>query len=252
MPITPIKWVGDGRIYDATNGVCLSNQAEFSVTSNVEELAIASGVGFGEGYIPTKQTYGGRLACRDFSPDLVAAIIGGSTATGALKHISKEAVTIPTTPFAVALANAAELYTPSGCTYPPIVVQDSDGVVYEQVASSPATGQFFNTAGTLTFAAADVAKVLAVSYWYLDADGGVTVSPSVTTIPGAMKYLFSGYGYSTLQGTNKGFITVYVAKLQRTGEVSFGATVGDAGTISFDYRAIVDVTTDLAIGFENK
>jgi|GEM_PF-2932596 len=251
MAVTPVKLVGVGKIFDATNNVCLSNQAEFSYVHTVEELAVPAGDDFGEEHIPTKQTHGGRLACRDYNGSLLAALIGGSTAAGSTKFVSKEAQTVPATPFGVALDNAANLYTPAGCTYAPIEVVDSDGVTYEQVAGgSEAEGKFSESAGTLTFDAADEGKVLSITYWWTDSVNGVTVSPSVTSIVGGKTYIFSGYGYCTRQSTQKGWMTVVVKHLQRTGDVTVGAGVGDAGTISFDYRAKVSVTTDLQISFE--
>lgn len=254
MAVTPVKLIGIGKIFDCTNNVCLSNQAEFSIVSALEHIEIPAGDDFGVSYIPTQQMFSGRVACRDITPAMITALIGGSSATGGLKMISGEAGTVPSSPgpYTVALANAAELYTPSGVTYAPIEVVDSDGVTYEQVApAAEAAGKFSEIAGTLTFAAADADKVLKITYWYLDVDAGIMVSADPTNIPGAIHLLFSGKVRSTRTSAWKGFMTVEIKKCQRVGELPFGAAVGDAGTFAFDFRATVEVAADLRIALEN-
>jgi len=251
MAVTPVKLIGIGKIFDCTNNVCLSNQAEFSIVSALEFIEIPVGDDFGTSYIPTQQLFSGRISCRDITPAMITALIGGSSATGGLKMISGEAATVPGTPFQVTLAEDGELYTPSGVTYAPIEVVDSNGVTYEQVASSPAAGEFSESSGVLTFAAADEGKVLKITYWYLDADAGVMVSADPTNIPGAIHLLFSGKVRSTRTSAWKGFMTVEVKKCQRVGELPFGAAVGDAGTFAFDFRATVEVAADLRIALEN-
>lgn len=70
-------------------------------------------------------------------------------------------VNIPTTPFTVTV-------TPpnTGTFANDLGVRDSNGVAYKRVASAPATGQYSLSGLVYTFAAADVAKKVYISYSY--------------------------------------------------------------------------------------
>jgi len=47
-------------------------------------------------------------------------------------------------------------------------------------------------------------------------------------------------------------MTAYIKKLQRTGPIGFGTSVGDAGTFGFDYKATTDVEGDVILSFEQE
>lgn len=80
---------------------------------------------------------------------------------------------IPTTPFQVVV-------TPpnSGTFSADMGVRDSNGIPMTKVASGPTTGQYSVSAGTYTFASADVGKTVFISYQYTN---------SVAQAPGSNK-----------------------------------------------------------------
>ncbi len=79
-------------------------------------------------------------------------------------------IAIPATPFTItagATSTATTILIPSTGTWSgDLGVRDTNGVPMTRVASAPATGQYSVTAGAYLFAAADVAKVVFISYQY--------------------------------------------------------------------------------------
>lgn len=90
----------------------------------------------------------------------------GTNATGLELAAIAEAGTVPTTPFQITVANSAFFQSDLG------VVNGTTGVQLTRVASAPATGQYSVAAGVYTFAAADVATPMLLSYSYTAAAGG--------------------------------------------------------------------------------
>lgn len=248
-PITPAKLVGVGKIFDIDNNVCLSNQAEFAIVTTVEELSIPNGDDFGDSSIGINQLYSGRIAFRDLTSEIVAAMIAGTTTTGSTDLILKEAKTISTTPCKVTLDE--DPWKPTGATFAPIEVLDQNGVTYKQVSDAPAAaGEFKDgtVANELEFHDDDTGKNIAVTYWWANPDG-VTVKPNPAAIPTNGRYVFSGKLWSSRKNGFVGFMTCYMAKLQRTGDLGFGTPVKDAGNFGFDFKVTVTVPDDLQISF---
>jgi hypothetical protein len=93
-----------------------------------------------------------------------------STAVGQLKVADGEAGTIPTTPFAVTVANSTVWGYDLG------VVYTSGAKIGQQlvpVATGPITGQYTVAAGVYTFAAADTGLGVAITYTYRPATSGL-------------------------------------------------------------------------------
>lgn len=86
---------------------------------------------------------------------------GGSVSNNAeKKQVVNEAGTIPTTPFQITVANAADFFMDLG------VNDVLTGAPLKQVSSGPTTGQYSvnSSTGVYTFAAADTGKAVLINY----------------------------------------------------------------------------------------
>lgn len=94
---------------------------------------------------------------------------------------------IPTTPFQITPVTtyAAYLVGTSPAFGYDLGVQDSNGNAYVRVASAPTTGQYTVTAGVYLFAAADVAKLVFISFAYTatPAAGAKNVYLNINNLP---------------------------------------------------------------------
>ena len=84
MPITPCKLIGVGVIWNVTDNVCLSNQAEMGFNFPIDTLEIPAGDSFVPHRIPTVQKLTGRFGFRDVHSALMAAMIAAVIARPAL------------------------------------------------------------------------------------------------------------------------------------------------------------------------
>src|SRR5258705_663829 len=119
----------------------------------------------------------GKITCKAqaarLSGRLLNLFFGGTKAVGQTNLAQDESGTIPSTPFQVTVANAANFATDLG------VYNAVTGIPYVRVASAPATGQYSVSAGGVyTFAAADTGQTLKLSYPYATAGSGETITIS--------------------------------------------------------------------------
>jgi hypothetical protein len=109
----------------------------------------------------------------------VSSLFYGQTlATGQLTYkFDVTGVAIPTTPFQI---------TPtapnSGTFVRDLGVRDNNGRPMTKVASAPTTGQYSVSAGVYTFAAADVARVVFISYHYTNTISNAPTSTKMTVL----------------------------------------------------------------------
>ncbi|SRR6266568_1892800 len=128
----------------------------------------------------------------DIMSGTIAQLTGGTIATGSKIGVPSEVGTIPTTPFQVTASQGATFDTDYG------VYDNTSGLVMTRVAAGPTTGQYsVNTAtGVFTFAAADVGHKVGITYSYLAAAAGKTVSVVNTPMGLATGYVVVGYSPS--------------------------------------------------------
>lgn len=102
---------------------------------------------------------------------LLAFLAGGSIGTGQRRGTGNEPHSIPATPFEVTVTNAADFEADLG------VYNVTTQTVMTRVASAPATGEYSvnESTGVYTFATADEADVVWISYEY-SSTAGRTVS----------------------------------------------------------------------------
>jgi hypothetical protein len=112
-----------------------------------------------------------KIAHADFRASSLAMIASGSTsATGSKLVASAERATVPTTPFQITVSQSATFSEDGG------VFDVTAGKWLTRVAAGPATGQYSVAAGVYTFAAADVAHVVEITYAYTSATVGFTTT----------------------------------------------------------------------------
>jgi hypothetical protein len=115
-------------------------------------------------------TITGKAKSGYFHGGLLAAILSGSTTTvGSTVMVYAESGTIPTTPFQITVSGSATWLSD-------LAVFDVTAQKFlTRVASAPATGQYSVAAGVYTFAAADTAHVVSITYDKTAAAVGTTV-----------------------------------------------------------------------------
>ena len=128
--------------------------------------------------------------------DALIAFHGGVLTTGRLITVKDEAATIPATPFQVTVANTTGFVD--------FTVRDltNGGKFMTRVASGPTAGQYsVTTGGQYTFAAADTAHQVLISYSYTSATGSTATMSARPSAIAAKAALYVGRN----DGSNKDF-----------------------------------------------
>jgi len=98
--------------------------------------------------------------------------LGQGMTQGTLTAVNEDltGIAIPSTPFTITASTtntATTVMIPNSGTYlRDLGVLDSNGLAMQRVASAPATGQYSLTGAAYLFAAADVGKIVYISYTY--------------------------------------------------------------------------------------
>ena len=181
-----------------------------------------------------KLTIKGSLKFAAWGAQTFAAVVGGSTvSTGSKVGIMDESATIPTSPFTVTVANGATFYEDLG------VLDMNTGLAMVCVSSGPTTGQYsVNTAtGVYTFASADSAHVVRISYSYTAAASGKTVSFTNALMGQSTQFILSCFNTYGTKKYGYRFPAVVFDKF------SPGLKVGAVGDASMSFQAIEETST---------
>ena len=176
----------------------------------------------------------GKAKSGHFAGGLINAILSGSTVTtGSNIGVFGEAATIPTTPYQITVSHAANWVSD-------LTVFDSTAQKFlTRVASAPATGQYSVAAGVYTFAAADTAHVLQISYDYTAALVGTTIK--LTNQPMGTNSAFGLKLYNNYQplagGANSGGIYIPQIVIPK---LSFAFKNSDYMEKSIDFEIVAD------------
>lgn len=140
---------------------------------------------------------------------LLFAALGGAVApvAGSKIGITGEAGVIPGTPFQITVAQSATWYEDLG------VVDLTAGKQLTRVAAAPATGQYSVAAGVYTFAAADTAHNVAISYSYTAAAVGKTITLNNQPMGASTPYILSVYNTYGTKSFGWRFPAVHIPKL---------------------------------------
>lgn len=165
--MTGKKIFGAGRFF-GINNVANPTPTRFYVPQDISiDFKIATKELSGENKFPVAVAAGptsvsGKVGMGANQARMFADLIFGiGSSSGTIVEQEREAGTVPTTPYQITVANGATWTTDLG------VMRASDGLVYQRVASSPATGQYsVGAGGVYTFASADATVAVVISYLY--------------------------------------------------------------------------------------
>lgn len=220
--------VGRGAVMDATNEFMFSDYADFTLSIPIEILEVGVGQTVGNKVrIPIGQEFLGTVACHSVNARMLAALIGGTTATSASRPYFTEREKLTKVANAITLSNAPiETGT--------LEVINGDGDRYDQVGvGTEVAGESYSIAAAVcTFNVAETYEVFYPSYYYDLVAVGTTVTPS----PGSLPSKFKLYGHITFEGRSDtpnqmGFVA---KKAMRTGEIKLGAAENGHEPVSFD------------------
>lgn len=121
----------------------------------------------------------GKAKMAQFSGAMINSLVFGQTlSNGILNNVNDTTgALIPTTPFTV-----TPTVPNTGTWTADLGVRDANGIPYTRVASAPTTGQYSVAAGVYTFAAADTAKQVFISFQYT-ATSTVAKKSTVLNLP---------------------------------------------------------------------
>lgn len=196
------------------------------VGQNNLPFAVARGV------ISTK----GKASFGQFNGGVINDLFFGQTAnSGQEVAIDNEVGSIPTTPFAVTVANSAQFATDLG------VVYALTGLPLTRVASgaTPTTGQYKVTAGVYTFAAADTGLGVYISYTYTISGSGqkFTIAQQAMGVTPTFKTVVS-LPYNGQKAT-------FTLNACIANKFSFTTKTEDFATPSFDFESFADSAGNL-------
>lgn len=205
---------GTGSLYLVPSGsnptpvqVGTLQEVSLTIEKSIKELrgAYQFPVAIGEG----AGKIDGTAKSGNINSALVAALLAGSTTTtgSSLRVSPNEVGTIPGTPFQITVAQSAQFSSDLG------VYNVTDQKPMVRVASSPATGQYSVSAGVYTFAAADAADVVWISYAYTSTSGN-TVAFTNQLMGGGTEFRLDLFNFS--QGKHMG-IRLHAARLFKMG-----------------------------------
>ncbi|MDP1908772.1 MAG: hypothetical protein Q8K85_10765 [Hyphomicrobium sp.] len=195
----------------------------FSNKPLMGEYGFPVAVGRGAGKISGKMKWA-RLQGRTLND----IFFGATKAAGQTSVAKDETGSVPDTPFAITVANAATFVTDLG------VRLASTLIPLVRVASAPATGQYSVSAGVYTFAAADTGAAMLLSYSYTIASTGETITIANQLIGAAPNFK------NVLTQPYNSQRQTLVLNACVAGKLSGGTKTEDFFTPEMDYEAMAD------------
>jgi len=181
MSLTGKKLFGAGRFL-GVNNVSNPTPTRFQTMqdSSIDFKAATKSI-FGENRLPVAVAIGevtitGKVTLGANNSRMFADLLfADAQSAGQVLEAEKEAQNIPPTPgpYTVTVTNSAQWTTDLGVT-------KTDGTVFVRVASGPTAGQYSVAAGVYTFAAADQATPILISYLYTNSSAGSNITVANT------------------------------------------------------------------------
>lgn len=179
---------GSGTLWGVPSGAN-STPAKLAALQSVSlDIAFSTKELFGQHNFPLTVARGtGKISLKASSAAFQARafndlFFNGTMSSGKLAVALDEAGVVPSTPFAITVANSAQFASDLG------VIDRATGSLMQRVASAPATGQYMVAAGVYTFAAADTGKSVLISYQHNVAASGQTIVIAQNLIGAAPKF----------------------------------------------------------------
>jgi len=170
----------------------------------------------------------GKVQFAKITPELLlSALPGTAKATGSY-HLASETSTVPATPYQVTVTNAAKYASTLQ------IVDNTAGIRLLEVASSPNTGEYSVSAGVYTFAAADTAHSVTITYDYTETTGStVTGTNAIVEAPSTYYALRA---YNTTKGKTFG---IHLPRVVIPG-LSLPLTPQDFASFELSFTAMPD------------
>lgn len=232
--------LADGTAIANPTPVILGTMQDISLDLSVEIKSLYGSkrypiaIGQGKGKTEIKAKYA------EIDGGILGSLFFGKASTAGIKAaVFDSSATIPATPGPYTLTIAP----PSSGTFVADlgVLFDATGVQLTRVASSPATGEYSVNTGTgvYTFAAADQAKAVKISYEYSAASGGkvwTMTNETMGSTPSFTLLLQNGYDGKNL-----------VCKLNRgvSGKLNLPLKADDFAIYDFEAEAFADAAGNL-------
>jgi len=163
---------------------------------------------------------------------------GQTGVTGQLLTANNETGTIPTTPFAITVTNAATFSTDLGVRYSltglPLTKVD--------IGATPTTGQYkVSAVGVYTFAAADTALAVLISYTYTSVTGGTktTITNQLLGTTPVFSMVFNAI--------DNGKQVTYTFPKCTASKLSMGTKLEDFVIPEFDFHVFADDSGQVCI-----
>jgi hypothetical protein len=190
----------------------------------------------------TGQPITGRVGFLGFNAALMATLTGGASATGTVKRIREESLTVATNAVTASQTPIANTMR--------VVESGSNNIPLLQVVTPAAAGEYSITGTTIAFFAGAYGDgtVMKVSYFYTDGADGETLTIDPTDLPDSFE-LYASIRTREKFGGTKGDAIIYAAKCKRTGEFAFGSGIGDFTSFGFDINIEIDNGGDLLVYF---
>jgi len=237
--LSQVMW-GEGVAF--IDGKELFEIQNLSINFGLDVLSAKKGDGGGDIIIPVNQPITGRAEGLSLNAAVLAELTGGSSATGTRTRIRSENLSVSTDTVTCS-------QTPITNTLR-VIEQAANSQPLKQVSSSPSADEYTVSGTTITFNASafedDV--VIEVSYLYDVAGSGETFSLDVTDLPSTFE-LYGTLRTKELFDGDKGDVTIYAAKCQRTGAVTIGGAKDSLSLIGFDFNIEIALSSDFNITF---
>lgn len=182
---------GSGSFW-GVNTTANSTPAKFAALQGISvDLGFSTKELFGQHNFPITVARGaGKITCKASTATFQARAFNDLFFNSTLQSGNKvvvaldEAGTVPSPsgPYTITVANSVTWASDLG------VIDRATGSLMQKVASAPATGQYSVAAGVYTFAAADAAKAVLISYQYNVVSGGSTIIIAQQLIGSAPKF----------------------------------------------------------------
>lgn len=168
---------------------------------------------------------------------LNSVIFGQTLVAGTLSEVIDTVGTaIPTTPFQI-----TPTVPGSGTWAVDLGVIGPNGQIFQRVASAPATGQYSVAAGVYTFAAADTAKVVRISYQYTAAS---TTAQKLTVNNGLMGYAPQFRADFFMSYNGKPLVLTLPACI--SSKLTLATKIDDFTIPEFDFSGFADSSNNIA------
>ena len=213
-----------------------------SVMINMEPKVVAhmQGDNGGELKWQTGRTITGSLGFKALTPELFAALTGGTQADGATYTRVRRGEEGPHT----ITANVITL-TKAGTTVADTVeLFGASGTVFKKVSATPAVGEYTyaSATGICTFNVAETETTIYPQYLYADATGGSKVTVGKHDVPSEMEF------WGTVRSKNLNSTTgaqsdmvIHLARINITSGINIGAESSEETTqFTVEFSAIID------------